>query len=65
MWTQPLYTHAKCGSNIFKAEKVIHQIDENVNVNNNTKGETIQLQKNIPMIWGCPNNGEKKKFRSR
>jgi hypothetical protein len=52
--------HAKFGSDILKAKKVIHQIDEKVNVNNNnnnnnndnsnndTKCETIQLQKNFP-----------------
>ena len=55
MWTHPLYMHAKFGSDILKAKKVMHQIDEKVNVNNNnnnTKSETIQLQKNIPKNLG-------------
>ena len=46
MSTGPLYMHVKFGIDILKPKKVLHQIDENVNVknnnnNNNTKGETI------------------------
>jgi hypothetical protein len=60
----PLHIPTRFGDDILKPKKVM---DKKVNINNNNMNknnnnnnknntdETLQQQKNIPMIWECPN----------
>ena len=56
MGTDPPIIPAKFGDDTFKLEKVLDKkpkkVNDNHKNNKKTKGETIRLQKNIPMLWG-------------